>query len=126
MDGNDKTKQADELYLKSDGDPEQVAASMFMLYLPRFQGLITNLSNKALRRVLKALVEYPLVDENHNLVTNAEKDTLFIAEKLILSKMMLIQHTMLNQPELLQQLENSDTVVGETKNEEKEVINGQI
>jgi hypothetical protein len=124
MDGNEEQKKTDELFLESDADPEKIAASMFMIYLPRFKGIVDNLSNKALRRVLKALVEYPLVDENHNLTTNLEKEALFISEKLILSKMMLIQHTMLNQPELLQQSENSDIVVGETKNEEKEVNNG--
>jgi hypothetical protein len=55
-------------------------------------------------------VEYPLVEEEYNFSTQIEKDTFFIAEQLILSKLMMIQETMLNHPDLLQEQSQTDNV----------------
>jgi len=112
MDGNEASltqKENTTVFSNTsqESDPEQVAASMFALYLPRFQTMVGKLSNKALRRVLKALVEYPLVEEEYHFSSDLEKDTFFIAEQLILSKLMMVQHVMLNNTEALQVAETS-------------------
>lgn len=121
MDGNESVAEViEELPQQSQSvsnNPEEIAATMFTLYLPRFQAAVDRLSNKALRRVLKALIEYPLVDEEYKFSTELEKDTFFVAERLILAKMMMIQHTLFNNEELLQGAEQSDSLETETKTE---------
>lgn len=119
MDGNESVAEViEELPQQSQSvsnNPEEIAATMFTLYLPRFQASVDRLSNKALRRVLKALIEYPLVDEEYKFSSELEKDTFFVAERLILAKMMMIQHTLFNNEELLQSAEQSDSLETETK-----------
>lgn len=117
MDGNEALQLTQEtnVYTTESGHVENTAATMFTLYLPRFQAMVGKLSNKALRRVLKALVEYPLVDEEYKFSSELEKDTFFIAEQLILAKLMMIQQTMLNNPELLQESQNHVSVETETE-----------
>jgi len=103
-DGNEALQTSEEATFKDNlSQVESTASTMYTLYLPRFRLQVDKLSNKALRRVLKALVEYPLVEEEYNFSTQIEKDTFFIAEQLILSKLMMIQETMLNHPDLLQE-----------------------
>lgn len=119
MDGNESTAELiEELPQQSQSvsnNPEEIAATMFTLYLPRFQAAVDRLSNKALRRVLKALIEYPLVDEEYQFSSELEKDTFFVAERLILAKMMMIQHTLMNNTEFLQSAEQTDSLETETK-----------
>lgn len=120
MDGNESTVLAQEELQQpqqQENSPEEIAATMFTLYLPRFQAAVDRLSNKALRRVMKALIEYPLVDEEYQFSTELEKDTFFVAERLILAKMMMIQHTLMNNTELLQSVEQSDSLELETNPE---------
>ena len=97
--------------------PEEVAAAMFNLYLPRFQLMVDKLSNKSLKRVLKALIEYPLVEEDVKFSSDLEKETFLVAENLILAKIMMINHTLMEQQVDLQNLETSDSVVEEVKQE---------
>jgi hypothetical protein len=119
-DGNEALELTQEtnVYNTDSSHVENTAATMFTLYLPKFQLMVNKLSNKALRRVLKALVEYPLVEEEYNFSSQSEKDTFFIAEQLILAKLMMIQQTMLNHPEMLQEPKASDILETQT-----EVIN---
>ena len=119
MDGNESLAEVIEELPQQQGgtgnSPEEVAATMFTLYLPRFQAAVDKLSNKALRRVMKALIEYPLVNEEYEFSSELEKDTFFVAERLILAKMMMIQHTLMNNAEFLQSVEQSDSLETETK-----------
>jgi len=96
--------------------PEEVAASMFNLYLPRFQLMVDKLSNKSLRRVLKALIEYPLVEEDFKFSNELEKETFLVAENLILAKVMMINHTLMQHEVDLQSEKETDTVVKEQEN----------
>lgn len=97
--------------------PEEVAAAMFNLYLPRFQMMVDKLSNKSLRRVLKALIEYPLVEEDFKFSGELEKETFLVAENLILAKVMMINHTLMEQQTQLQNEEKSDSLKSESENE---------
>lgn len=116
MDGNEARNLEQEMIAQEQFNqtpPEEVAATMFNLYLPRFQMLVGKLSNKSLRRVLKALVEYPLVEEEYKL-SEQEKDVFLVAENLILAKVMMINHTLMEHEVSLQDQTNSDTVSKET------------
>lgn len=118
LDGNEaiaETQTEQEQHSRQENSPEEIAATMFTLYLPRFQAAVDRLSNKALRRVMKALIEYPLVDEEYQFSSELEKDTFFVAERLILAKMMMIQHTLFNNTELLQSAEQTGSLETETK-----------
>jgi hypothetical protein len=112
MDGNEAHKLEQEMITQerlSQPPPEEVAATMFNLYLPRFQMQVGKLSNKSLRRVLKALVEYPLVEEEYKL-SEQEKDAFLVAENLILAKVMMINHTLMEHEESLHNQSHSGTV----------------
>lgn len=123
MDGNEAVQLEQEMIKHeqiNQTPPEEVASAMFNLYLPRFQQMVDKLSNKSLRRVLKALIEYPLVDEDFKFSGELEKETFLVAENLILAKVMMINHTLLEQEASLQNKEVNDNVVEET-NKENEV-----
>jgi hypothetical protein len=120
MDGNEAVQLEQEMIEQQKATqtpPEEVAASMFNLYLPRFQLMVDKLSNKSLRRVLKALIEYPLVEEETKFSSSMEKETFLVAENLILAKIMMINHTLMEQQVNLQNSETNDSVVEEVKQE---------
>lgn len=120
MDGNEAVQLEQEMIEQQKATqtpPEEVAATMFNLYLPRFQLMVDKLSNKSLKRVLRALIEYPLVEEETKFSTNMEKETFLVAENLILAKIMMINHTLMEQQVSLQNSETNDSVVEEVKQE---------
>lgn len=120
MAGNEAVQLEQEMIKQqqlNETPPEEVAAAMFNLYLPRFQAMVDKLSNKSLKRVLKALIEYPLVEEDFKFSGELEKETFLVAENLILAKVMMINHTLMEQQIDLQNEEQSDTVKTEVENE---------
>lgn len=119
MDGNEAAQIEQEMIKRAEENqtpPQEVAAAMFNLYLPRFQMMVDKLSNKSLRRVLKALIEYPLVEEDFKFSGELEKETFLIAENLILAKVMMINHTLMEHQIDLQSEKNSDIVEPELEN----------
>ena len=111
MDGNEAVQLEQEMIKQeqlNQTPPEEVAASMFNLYLPRFQMMVDKLSNKSLRRVLKALIEYPLVEEDFKFSGELEKETFLVAENLILAKVMMINHTLMQHQVDLQEEKETD------------------
>ncbi len=119
MDGNEAAQIEQEMIKRAEENqtpPQEVAAAMFNLYLPRFQMMVDKLSNKSLRRVLKALIEYPLVEEDFKFSGELEKETFLIAENLILAKVMMINHTLMEQQIDLQSEKNPDIVEPELEN----------
>jgi hypothetical protein len=119
MDGNEAAQLEQEMIKRAESNqtpPQEVAAAMFNLYLPRFQMMVDKLSNKSLRRVLKALIEYPLVEEDFKFSGELEKETFLIAENLILAKVMMINHTLMEQQIDLQSEKNPDKVEPELEN----------
>lgn len=119
MDGNEAVQLEQEMIKHeqlNQTPPEEVAASMFNLYLPRFQAMVDKLSNKSLRRVLKALIEYPLVEEDFKFSGELEKEAFLVAENLILAKVMMINHTLMQHQEDLQNGKETDKVEQEQEN----------
>jgi hypothetical protein len=120
MDGNEAVQLEQDMIKQeqlNQTPPEEVAASMFNLYLPRFQLMVDKLSNKSLRRVLKALIEYPLVEEDFKFSNELEKEAFLVAENLILAKVMMINHTLMQHEVDLQSVGETDNVVKEQENE---------
>lgn len=120
MAGNEAVQLEQEMIKQAQGSqtpPEEVASAMFNLYLPRFQMMVDKLSNKSLKRVLRALIEYPLVEEDTKFSSDIEKETFLVAENLILAKIMMINHTLMEHEMGLQKSESSDSVVEEAKQE---------
>lgn len=81
-----------------EGNPEDIAATMVYLYLPKFQMLLDRLSNKALRRLIYKLVEYPL-GEDIKAKTAEEHNAFMIGNKLLEAKYMMIFHTLAQEME---------------------------
>lgn len=119
MVGNETAVQLEQEMIKQEQldqtPPEEVAATMFNLYLPRFQLMVDKLSNKSLKRVLKALIEYPLVEDDTKL-SETEKETFLVAENLILAKVMMINHTLMQHQVDLQNQQESDKLKIESEN----------
>lgn len=74
-------------------DPEEVAAALFTLYMPMFLGGIEKLSNKQCKRVLRALVETPLMDTPYNPTAPLERDIFNIGLRLLDAKYLMIMST---------------------------------
>jgi len=120
MDGNEAVQLEQEMIKQeqlAQTPPEEVAASMFNLYLPRFQMMVDKLSNKSLKRVLRALIEYPLVEEDTKFSSDLEKETFLVAENLILAKIMMINHTLMEHEMGLQNPVSNDSILEEVKQE---------
>lgn len=116
MDGNEAVQLEQQMLNLADSNatpPEEVASAMFNLYLPRFQLMVSKLSNKSLKRVLKALIEYPLVEEDFKF-SEMEKETFLIAENLIIAKVMMINHTLMQHEADLQTQKQSASLETET------------
>jgi deoxyribose-phosphate aldolase len=78
--------------LAQEPDQEEVACMMLKLYTPRFHGLIDQLSNRQLRRVIKALIDFPLGKE-YTHITALEKETVAVGQGLMDAKMVLVVKT---------------------------------
>ncbi len=85
-------------------DPQDVAAMMFSTYHPRFEMLISTLSNNELRRVLQNIVMYPLADPPIKHVSNQEKEAFQVGYKLAQANQMMQMYTY---GETLKQLEEA-------------------
>lgn len=102
-------------------DPAEVAAQLYTLYLPRFLGIVDTLSNKQLKRLIKALIETPLMEEQPKFSTQDEKTAFAIGDELLQAKMALVISALFGDV-AMKQLEASQ----ETKTEEtKEETNGK-
>jgi hypothetical protein len=96
---------------------EDSTSMLFGLYYPKFCQGVDMCSNKSLRRLIKALVGVPLVDEVPNLKIPLEKTAFAIGENLLQAKMTMMIHVLYNQSEdIKMQLE--------TNKKEKE--NGEV
>lgn len=91
-------------------DPMEVAAMLFTLYLPKFELMVDKLSNNSLRRILRALIKVPLVDANLNSVNEVEKTTFAIAERLLEAKWLMIQHSLYEHNQEIQNALTEPTV----------------
>lgn len=111
-------------------DPEEIAATLFTLYLPRFHALVDGLSNKALRRLIKAIIEHPIEDKPYYIKEQSEKEAFAIANALLDSKYVMIFNAYSSGLDTLvkasedQATEVSNNDLGNTENKNEGVNNG--
>lgn len=85
----DTTKEKAENPQAFENNPEDVAAYHFQMYHPRYESLIDKLSYKALKRLAKGLVIYPLEERKFQHTSETEKEALILGEKLLQSKFIM-------------------------------------
>lgn len=94
----------------------ETAATMFGLYAPRFQEQIKELSTGQLRRLLNALIQYPLNDKIFIEDNSANlKSAYHMGQALLEAKFLMIFNTVLN----AEQKKQSDNE-GEKPNEQNQ------
>lgn len=96
MDGNNQEVKQEEVVAEAAPaqptpqpvaqSPEDVAATLFKLYQPKFVQLVDRLPLKQARRVLKRLVTYPLADKQYAPKSEAEKNAWAIGDRLLEAK----------------------------------------
>lgn len=73
-------------------EPAEIASMMLTLYTPRFCALVDQLSNRALKRLTKSLVEYPL-GKSYQHTEKLEAEAFHLGKNLLDAKMVLIYDT---------------------------------
>ncbi len=119
LDGEMLANEQQVMSPKQINSPEDVYAQFFYLYSIQYKNLINNLSVKALRRLLKALVEYPLNEKDYQHTTQEEKNALLIAMRLLEAKQMMILHAMTQHATEEQKNEAEENKQGDANGEEK-------
>lgn len=74
-------------------EPEAILARELALNLPQFKNMVDTLSNRQLRRVLKAIVEVPLNDTKYKATSEAERFIFKCADTILQAKFMLMLKT---------------------------------
>lgn len=92
---------------------EDVAATVFHKYIEPFKDMVSKLSSKQLRRVIKYLVEYPIEEQKIRLPSNEEKATFYFGEQLLMAKMIMMYHTAeeVRRESVRKELEQKEAVV---------------
>ena len=106
-------------------DPLEIAATMFGIYFPRFCSKIDKLSSRALRRVIKAIVETPLNQVPYNPKDKDEKEAFAIAKGLMDAKMVMIFDTYSqNSEKILKEAAEASANTNEPLEKKEETNNG--
>lgn len=71
-------------------DPDAIAATLFSLYFPKFEILVDQLSNNALRRMIKHLVGAPIIEVPFKAQSDNEQNAYAIGDRLLESKYVMI------------------------------------
>lgn len=76
--------------LISEQDPGAAAGALFALYGSKFFNIVNQMSNKQLRRLVKALVTYPLEDVFVNTKVPIEMNAYHIGNEMITSRFLAV------------------------------------
>lgn len=93
--------------------PEDIAAELFFLYHNKWEALVDNLSYKALRRLIKKLVTFPLSKKFHH-TSEEEKNAYLIGDRLIESLYIM---------KLTAAAEATDRQLAESEEAKQEIVN---
>lgn len=121
-----------ELKRQQEGDPVEIASMLLTLYTPRFCALADKLSNRQLRRVVKALVQHP-TGKTYNPTDDTEAEAMAIGRNLIDSNIVLVLDTYTKNSQDIVQKANEDAIkntpievhYGELNNEEGKTEDGK-
>ena len=106
--------------------PEEIAAQLVYFYTPHFLALVNQLSKKAVKRLVKALVEYPLNDKEYKHTSEEEKTAFLVGTRLLDAKYVMIFDTYNKSLETLQTAADKakETPIEELAAQIKEQENG--
>lgn len=93
---NEISQKEAEIHQKAQGSEntaEDVAAQLFALYHPLFTQHVAKLSNRQLRRLINALVKFPVEMENYAPTKEVEKNAFLIGDRLLQSKYVMMIFT---------------------------------
>lgn len=109
----DPTSKEEQLAkFDKDYDPMMAPSGSYGLFLPKFIDLVNGLSSKSVRRLINALVAYPLEDVFVNKKNEDEFHAYQMGEHLLNSKYLMLMHTAFQHEEkqrLSQQLKDAST-----------------
>lgn len=91
------------------------------IYLPRVHILLNKKSNKGLRRVIKAIAEYPIIEDSYKRLEGDEAEIYNIIDKMLLSKYAIVMNVQL---EYQAELERQRAENNANNNNVNEVENG--
>lgn len=78
-------EKAEKLY-DSGQTPEDVSAQFFFLYHPKFSARLNKLSSRQLRRIINALVKFPLEKDDYDPKNEDEREAFMLGDRLLTSK----------------------------------------
>jgi hypothetical protein len=93
-------QQAEDEAKKRAEDPTLVASAIYAMYTPKFIEAIDKLSLRKLRRLVKALVQYPINNKEYKMITPLEKEMFAAGNAILESKFLLILHSYSTSPEI--------------------------
>jgi hypothetical protein len=99
----------------AEDDPFGSVATTFGLLKGRFEEAVNDLSMGEMRRLIKALIEYPLTDKLHidNMAREKLKDAFNIGDAMLQSKMIMMMLSLQEQEEQKQKLIQESKTNGE-------------
>lgn len=98
--------------------PEDVASQLLYMYTPIYENFVNGLSTKAMRRLLKKLVTYPLNDKEMNSTSPQEEQAFQIGNRLLEAKYVLIMDTYAKNIEQMQAQSELETQQNPEENKE--------
>lgn len=88
-------------------DPVETAASAYRMYLPYYRANLPKMSTRALRRIIKFIVEYPLEKEEIGAANAYEREMMELINTLVQAKFVMVLATFNNNAEQIYNAANS-------------------
>lgn len=111
---------SNSLSLGKSETPFEAAATLFGLYAPKFEQHLKELTTGELRRVLNALVQYPLNEKEFLTDSQRVRTAFALGQALLEAKWVMIMQSVMDQEQTLRESEETQT----TNEEVKEEANG--
>ena len=108
----------------SDKSPFSIASALYGMYAPRFEQLVKEMSTGQLRRLVNALVQYPLTDKEFIHEKSGHLPMAFsLGQALLEAKWIMFSQTMMQQQEQEQNAQENVSASEELEIK-KEEVNG--
>lgn len=108
----------------SDKSPFSIASALYGMYAPRFEQLVKEMSTGQLRRLVNALVQYPLTDKEFIHEKSGHLPMAFsLGQALLEAKWIMFSQTMMQQQEQEQNTQENVSASEELEIK-KEEVNG--
>ena len=88
-------------------DPVETAAQAYRMYLPYYRANLPKMSTRALRRIIKFIVEYPLEKADIGAANAYEREMMELINTLVQAKFVMILATFNNNADALHDAANS-------------------